>query len=127
MYTLLPQILNMSVTASIVIILVLAARLLLKRVPKVFSYALCAFPPCLPRIFFISNFTDRVHLSFGGTVDDGAYSSITYIPTDIVHAKFPQVDLPVSGKSGAINSSLPKGGEQLTALLSPLRTISFSP
>ena len=34
------QILNMSLTGSAVILLVLAARLLLKRAPKIFSYAL---------------------------------------------------------------------------------------
>ncbi|HHU76878.1 MAG TPA: penicillin binding protein, partial [Firmicutes bacterium] len=39
MYTLLPKILNMSLTASIVIVTVLFARALLKKAPKVFSYA----------------------------------------------------------------------------------------
>ena len=34
------QILNMSLTGSAVILLVLAARLMLKRSPKIFSYAL---------------------------------------------------------------------------------------
>lgn len=41
-YTLLPKILNMSLTASIVIVLVLLARLSLRKSPKVFSYALWA-------------------------------------------------------------------------------------
>ncbi len=40
LYTIFSAILNMSITASIVIIVVLLARLLLKRAPKVFSYAL---------------------------------------------------------------------------------------
>ena len=39
-YELLPRILNMSIAASVVIAFVLAARLLLKKAPKVFSYAL---------------------------------------------------------------------------------------
>ena len=39
-YELLPRIFNMSVTAGIVILFVLLARLLLRRAPKVFSYAL---------------------------------------------------------------------------------------
>lgn len=39
-YTLLCRILDMSLTASIVIVAVLFARLLLKRAPKIFSYAL---------------------------------------------------------------------------------------
>ena len=38
--TLFPQILSMTLTASLVIVLVLAARLALRRAPKIFSYAL---------------------------------------------------------------------------------------
>ncbi len=34
------QVMNMSLTASYVVLFVLAARLLLKKVPKIFSYAL---------------------------------------------------------------------------------------
>ena len=41
-YELLPGILNMSLTGSLVILAVLAARLLLRRAPKVFSYVLWA-------------------------------------------------------------------------------------
>ena len=39
-YTFIPRLLNMSMTASVVILFVLVARLILKRTPKVFSYAL---------------------------------------------------------------------------------------
>ena len=39
-YTLLPKLLNMSLTASVAIVLVLLLRLLLKRSPKIISYAL---------------------------------------------------------------------------------------
>ena len=39
-YTFIPGLLNMSLTASVVILFVLVARLILKRTPKVFSYAL---------------------------------------------------------------------------------------
>ena len=39
-YTFLPKLLNMSLTASVVIVLVLLLRLLLKKAPKVISYAL---------------------------------------------------------------------------------------
>ena len=40
MSTLFSQVLNMSMTGSVVILLVLLARLILKRSPKIFSYAL---------------------------------------------------------------------------------------
>ena len=39
-YTFLPNLLNMSLTASVVIVFVLLLRLLLKKAPKVISYAL---------------------------------------------------------------------------------------
>ena len=39
-HTFLPKLLNMSLTASVVMVLVLLARLLLKRAPKAISYAL---------------------------------------------------------------------------------------
>ena len=39
-YTFIPRLLNMSLTASVVILFVLVTRLILKRTPKVFSYAL---------------------------------------------------------------------------------------
>jgi beta-lactamase regulating signal transducer with metallopeptidase domain len=40
--TLFPQILNMSLTAGVAIVFVLLARLLLRKAPKIFSYALWA-------------------------------------------------------------------------------------
>jgi beta-lactamase regulating signal transducer with metallopeptidase domain len=117
-YTLLPQILNMSVTASIVIVLVMVTRLLLKRAPKIFSYALWAV--ALFRLVCPVSFSSQFSLiglfpSSTLTVNDSAYSSITYIPTDIVHAEFPQVALPLPGVSEALNNILPHGEEQLAA------------
>ncbi len=61
--TIFPAVLNMSITASIVILVVLIARLLLKRAPKIFSYALWAVvlfrllcPISLTSDFSIMNF-----------------------------------------------------------------------
>ena len=57
MHRLFPIVCNMSLTASVVILAVLAVRLLLRRAPKVFSYALwavvlfrllCPSPPLCP-------------------------------------------------------------------------------
>lgn len=47
--------------------------------------------------------------------DRGAYSSMTYIPGDIVHTEYPRVDLPLPGVSETINETLPQGEEQLVA------------
>lgn len=118
-YTLLPKILNMSLTAGIVIVLVLFARLPLKKAPKVFSYALWAV--VLFRLLCPVSFSSEFSLIglFNTPVttvgDSGTYSSITYIPDNIVHTEYPKVDLPIQGISGAINETLPQGREQTVA------------
>ncbi len=118
-YTLLPKILNMSLTASMVIIIVLLARLLLRKSPKVFSYALWAV--VLFRLLCPVSFSTEFSLlglfnTPTSTVSDGgAYSSMTYIPSDIVHTENPRVALPLPGISEAINETLPQGSEQTGA------------
>lgn len=118
MYTLLPKILNMSLTAGIVIVLVLIARLLLKKAPKIFSYFLWAV--VLFRLVCPVSFSSEFALigffhAPATTTNDSPYSSITYIPGNIVHTEYPRVDLPIPGISEAINESLPQGEEQLAA------------
>ncbi|QHA01445.1 DUF5301 domain-containing protein [Dehalobacter restrictus] len=118
-YTLLPKILNMSLTASIVIVIVLLARLLLRKPPKVFSYALWAV--VLFRLLCPVSFSSEFSLlglfnTPASTVSDsGAYSSMTYIPSDIVHTEYPRVDLPLPGVGKVINETMPQGEEQLVA------------
>lgn len=97
----------MSLTAGIVIILVLLTRLLLKKAPKIFSYTLWAV--VLFRLLCpvsISSELSLLGIFHSPTVTKG---SITYVPTDIVHIENPQVDLPLPGISQAINESLPQG------------------
>ncbi len=118
MYTLLPEILNMSITAGLVIVLVLIARLLLKKVPKIFSYMLWAV--VLFRLVCPVSFSSDIALIglFNApvlTTNDNPYSSIPYIPRNIVHTEYPKVDLPLPAISEAINENLPKGEEQLAA------------
>lgn len=117
-YTLLPQILNMSLTAGIVIVLVLVARLLLRKAPKIFSYALWAV--VLFRLVCPVSFSSEFSLVGlfnppASSASNGIYSRINYIPTNIVHTEFPQVNLAVPGVSQAINHILPQGGEQTAA------------
>lgn len=98
-YTLFPKILNMSLTAGIVIILVILIRLPMKKAPKVFSYALWAvvlFRLICP-VSFSSDFSLQ-GLFNSPTVTNG---SITYSPSDIVYTIGPQVDLPLPGISRA--------------------------
>lgn len=115
-YTFLPKLLNMSLTASIAIICVLLLRLLLKKAPKVISYALWVV--VLFRL--LCPISIESSLSLFGLMDAPTTNSITgtssiqYVPENIVHTEFPVVTLPISGVSETINSMLPQG-ERLVA------------
>ncbi|MBP3701081.1 MAG: hypothetical protein J6I64_04275, partial [Lachnospiraceae bacterium] len=87
-YRILPQILNMSLTASIAILFVLLARQVLKRAPKIFSYALWGIvlfrllcPVALTSDYSLMQLIQRV------TVPTSSHtSSAEYIPSDLVES-----------------------------------------
>ncbi|NLD47130.1 MAG: hypothetical protein GX660_08010 [Clostridiaceae bacterium] len=113
MYTLLPGVINMSLTAGIVTVFVLLVRIPLKKAPKVFSYMLWAV--VLFRLVCPVSFSSGFSLM--GLLHTPAPTNgiIAFVPSDIVHTEYPQVDLPVPGLNEAINESLPQGEEQLAA------------
>ena len=107
MHELFPTICNMSLTASVVIVAVLLVRLLLRRAPKVFSYALWAV--VLFRLLCPVSVTSAVSLmgAVGAPVQERTQrtSAVEYVPADIVRSSgtptvttLPQETLP------AINS-----------------------
>ena len=116
-YAFMPKLFNMSLTASVAIVLVILLRLLLKKAPKVISYALWAVvlfrllcPVSIGSSFSLYNLFDAP------TEESGTVTSvIEYVPSNIVHTEYPSVALPVPGISDAINEALPKGEEQLRA------------
>ena len=116
-YEFMPQLLNMSLTASVAIVLVILLRLLLKKAPKVISYALWIVvlfrllcPISVGSSFSLYNLFDAP------TEESGAMTSvIEYVPSNIVHTEYPSVALPVPGISNVINEALPQGEEQLRA------------
>ena len=116
-YTFMPTLLNMSLTASVAIVLVTLLRLLLKKAPKVISYALWGvvlFRLLCP-VSIGSDFSGY-NLFDTPTEESGtATSIIEYVPSNIVHTEYPAVALPVPGISDAINETLPQGEEQLRA------------
>lgn len=116
-YTFFPKILNMSLTASVAIVFVMLLRLLLKKAPKVISYALWGV--VLFRLLCPVSFESGLSL-FGifETPTVGATdrtSMVEYIPSNIVHTEYPEVVLPVPGIGDTITEALPKGEEQLRA------------
>lgn len=113
MYRLPPALFNLSLTASIVILAVLVARLLLRKAPRVYSYALwavVAFRLICP-ISFSSTF------SLLGIIDAPVAETgqAEYVPVNIVHTPFPSVDLMVPEINETINKQLPQGAAQLGA------------
>jgi len=114
-YTFLPKLLNMSLTGAIAIVCVLVLRLLLKKAPKVISYALWIV--VLFRLLCPVSITSG--FSLFGLLDAPATSTVTgtstmeYVPENIVHTEFPEVVIPVPDVSETINNTLPQGQEQL--------------
>ena len=96
-YELLPKILNMSLTASVIIVTVLILRVLLRRAPRIYSYMLWAV--VLFRL--LCPITINTPLSVLGLFDTpivettDSVSQVAYIPNNIVHTENPEVTLPV--------------------------------
>lgn len=116
-YTFMPKLFNMSLTASVAIVLVILLRLLLKKAPKVISYALWGVvlfrllcPMSISSDFSVYNLFDAPAQE-SGTIT----SAIEYVPSNIVHTEYPSVALPLPGVNDVINEALPQGQEQLVA------------
>lgn len=90
------QILNMSFTASIVILFVLLARLLLKKMPKIFTLAL--WMVVLFRLICPISFESILSL---------LPTKINPIPSEIVYSTTPAIDTGILAINQAVNTSLP--------------------
>jgi len=90
------QIINMSMTASYVILFVIALRLLLKRVPKIYSYTLWII--VLFRLVLPFSFTSVLSMIPMNT---------KAIPADIVFAPRPEIQSGITAIDRVVNSSLP--------------------
>ncbi len=117
--TLIPRLLNMTLTGSLVICIVLLCRFFLRKSPRILSYGLWAVvlfrllcPVALSTSLSLLNLLD-VPVSGSGTETSAKTSTIEYIPENIVTDPFPEVDFLVDIASDAVNSSLPQGMEQV--------------
>lgn len=102
------QVVNMSITGSFIILFVLVARLFLKRVPKIFSYALwitVAFRLICP-------------LSLESMLSFLPIQS-NPIPQDIAYMVEPKIEIGVETINHTINASLPSGNPH--ASINPLQ------
>lgn len=116
-YTIFPKLLNMSITASVVIVFVVTVRLFLRKAPKIFSYVLWSvviFRLVCPYSFTIP--FSLLNLTNPKSVENG---TVVYVPEDIVHMGEPEVSVPVpvvgADISETINETLPRGSEQTGA------------
>lgn len=116
-YELLPIILNMTLTASIVIVLVLLARLALRRAPRICSYTLWLVVLfrllCPVSVTADVSLLSLLNMPVTGVTDHT--SAAAYVPRDVVHNPEPTVTLPVPGVGEAITDALPQGEEQTVA------------
>ncbi|NLK01374.1 MAG: peptidase M56 [Clostridia bacterium] len=90
------QILNMSLTSSYVILFVMAVRLLLRRAPKIFSYALWSV------VFFrlICPFSFKSIFSFIPLNTEA-------VPHGIIYSQTPEIQSGITVLDRAVNNSLP--------------------
>ncbi len=124
-YELFPQVFNMSITGTLIILAVICVRFLLKKVPKIFSYALWA--AVLFRLLCPVSFTLDVSFLNQFELPVTESGSIEYVPTNIVHMEEPSVSTPIAVVNDMINERLPQGDEQLVAdpLEAPVSIITY--
>lgn len=100
-------ILNMSITASYVAVGIILVRLLLRKAPKIFSYALWAV--VLFRLICPLSFTSAI--SFLGLLNINSQNNagvLKYVSNDIGFMQEPTVQSGIGSIDSAVNSSLPQ-------------------
>lgn len=113
-------VLNMSITASYVAIGVILIRLLLEKVPRIFSYALwfavlirLVCPVSFTSVFSILNFLKPVMPQNPGT--------LVYVPYHIGLQQNPSIDVGIDGINKAVNNVLPQAVP--AASLNPMQIV----
>jgi len=100
-------VLNMSITASYVAIAVILVRLILKKVPKIFSYALWA--GVLFRLICPLSFASA--FSFLGLLrmdQQNSMGLLKYVPSDIGLMQQPSIQSGMDSINGAVKATLPQ-------------------
>lgn len=115
------RILNMSLTAGITIVAVLIIRLMLKRVPKIFSYALWAV--VLFRLLCPFSFSSAVSLLGVLRAPAAEQGKIEYIPENIGLMEQPEMNLPVPAVENDVNESL--SAADIGDSVNPMQIVTF--
>ncbi len=117
------KLLNMSITASYVIIIIMAVRFFFRKLPKKYSYFLwiiaglrLIFPFSLTSAFSFFNLNNFAKVNSGTNLQE-------YIPLDIGFADTPTIDTGVSVLNKTVNYFLPPA--QNTNSINPLQIVLF--
>ena len=113
-------VLNMSITASFIAIGVILVRLIFRKIPKIFSYAL--WSAVLIRLIFPVSFTSNFSLL--SVIKPGTQQTsgaLTYVPYNMGLMKTPGIDVGIDGINKAVNSSLPQA--VTTVSVNPMQII----
>lgn len=116
------EVLNMSIRAGYVILAVILVRLILKRAPKKYSYAmwLCAAFRLVCPVSFKSFFSlFAMKISRGGVY----YADLSQTVDRIVDTIQPRIDLGLTRVNDMLNSALPKANAVYSA--NPMQIIAF--
>ncbi len=112
------DVVNMSITASYVIIFVLFARLLLKKAPRIFSYSLWII--VLFRLACPFSFSSAFSFLQMAGADSG---KMEYVPSNIAMMAQPQINTGINSVNTAVNASLPAATPLASA--NPMQIILF--
>ncbi|SHH95829.1 M56 family metallopeptidase [Desulfosporosinus lacus] len=113
-------ILNMSITASFVAIGVIIARLMLKKMPRIFSYAL--WSAVLIRLILPVSFSST--FSFLTVIKPGTQhttGALAYVPYNMGLMQTPGIDVGVDSINKVVNSPLPQAVQ--TASVNPMQIV----
>ncbi|MCI9095535.1 MAG: hypothetical protein HFI95_04880 [Lachnospiraceae bacterium] len=116
------RVLNMSLTAGIVILAVMSARLMLRRAPKIFSYVL--WLAVLFRLLCPLSFSLDFSLLGMLKAPLPQRGQMQYIPENIGLMRRPEISLPGDIVTDIVNSSLPAGMPE--ASMNPMQGILFA-
>lgn len=115
------EILNMSLTASVIILTVFWARIPLKKAPGIYSYVLWGI--VLFRLLCPFSFESEFSLLGVLQSQSAVEGRMEYIPQDIGYQMEPQVNLPVEAANDVVNHSLPAGNPQ--GSVNPMQIILY--
>ncbi|MDE5597612.1 MAG: M56 family metallopeptidase, partial [Lachnospiraceae bacterium] len=113
------KILNMSLTAGIVICIVLLMRFLLRRTPKIFSYILWIV--VLFRLLCPVSFSSAMSLFNILRMPSAQQGEIAHIPENIGYMEQPALNLPIPAIENAVNGSLPPASVE--ASVNPMQIV----